>query len=240
MIKIAICDDEKYMVDDIGIRIMDYFNDDKELFELFEFSNGSDFLSFYNEEGKTDIIFMDIEVGDDNGIEIISKIREIDENVIVIFVTSHPSFIKYSFMVKAFQYIHKPIDQLFFNDEFDRAVNDYNKRFVKITMRFNGKDTYLNIRDITHIESINKKTIFYFNDGITQESPITLSNILIKFKDYEFVQIHKSYIVNLAKVESKSMTAVYLGTNIEIPISRKYKDDFLKRLNLYLNGVALW
>lgn len=84
MIKIAICDDEKYMVDDIGIRIMDYFDDDKEKFELFEFSNGSDFLSFYNEEGKADIIFMDIEIGDKNGVEIIAKIREIDENVIAI------------------------------------------------------------------------------------------------------------------------------------------------------------
>ena len=235
MIKIAICDDEKYMIDDIGIRIMDYFDDDKEKFELFEFSNGADFLSFYNEEGKTDIIFMDIEIGDKNGVEIIAKIREIDEDVVVIFVTSHTAYVNQAFRVGAFQYINKPIDEQFLIQEMDRACRMLLKSNSIISFPSKCGAEYVRVKDIVYCESQNKITAIQLRNGSVKEVMCCLSKCLDSLECFGVFRCHRCYIVNIEHVVATNSQFAELNDSTHIPIGRKYRLDFDKAINRFIN-----
>ena len=239
MIKIAICDDERYMIDDIGIRIMDYFDDDKEKFELFEFSNGSDFLSFYNEEGMVDIVFMDIEIGDDNGIEIISKMRGVDENVIVIFVSSHESYVSDAFIVRAFQYINKPFTSEKFQSEIHRAFTTINKSKKILRIEQYGDDLFIDIKNVMFIESINKKIAIHMKDNNVYEVIRSLSSIYEELINYDFCRSHRSYIVNLSKVFSVNNKEVKLNNGSTVCVSDKYREAFKRKINSYINKVEV-
>ena len=239
MIKIAICDDEKYIVDDISVRIMDYFNNDKEKYELFDFSNSADFISFYDEEGKADIIMMDIEVGDCNGVDIISKIRHIDKNVLVLFITSHTSYVCNAFTVGAFQYILKPIDEKVFNSELHRAVQHVysNKKILRVEKL--GTNLFVDVTFITYIESINKNILIHMNNKKTIETTKQLSNIYEDLSCHNFCQSHRSFIVNLQTVFSVDFNEIRLINGDVVPVSRKYREEFKSKLNTYINKVKL-
>ena len=234
MIKIAICDDEKYMVVDIGIRIMDYFDDDKEKFELFEFSNGSDFLLFYNEEGKADIIFMDIEIGAENGVEIIAKIREIDENVIVIFVTSYTNYVNAAFRLSAFQYLVKPIIDADFTCDFSRALRGINDKYKILSINTVDGKKKIDISKIMYMCSEGKVVHIVMQNKTRYDVRSKLSdyknNELISY----FESSHKSYLINLRYVANIKTQYVVLQNNDIIPISRNCKMQFINKYNHYI------
>ena len=234
MIKIAICDDEKYMVDDISLRVMDYFDDDKEKFELFKFDNGSDFLSFYTEEGTADIVFMDIEIGNDNGIKIISEVRNVDESVIVIFVTSHTAYVQKAFSVSAFQYINKPITEKIINHELNRAIskiNIVNKDFVFSTK--NGFES-LRINDIYYIELFATRTILHTKtEKFDFTKRVSLKKILEQLDCDSFLRCHQGGVVNISKVEIIGHDNIALKNKENIALTKKYKKEFLEQFSKY-------
>ncbi len=235
MIKIAICDDEKYMVDDISLRIMDYFDNDKEKFELFEFNSGSNFLSFYNEEGKADIIFMDIEVGDDNGIEIISKVREIDENVIVIFVTSHDNYVHKAFRLGAFQYVSKPVDDKLLLEELDRAIRfckNINSEFI---LKSNGISFTIRYKDTYSYEMRKGKVYIHIkNKSYLMDERITIGKIEKRVIAYDFIRVEQSHIINMSHISEIGSDCLKLDNDELIPISRKNRVHLLSEYNKFL------
>ena len=239
MIKIAICDDEKFMVDDVSIRVMDYFDDDCEKFKIFEFTNCLNLVNFYKHAGMLDIIFMDIEVGDDNGVRAISKIREIDNNVIVIFVTSHNSFVSDAFCVGAFQYISKPIDDQIFKHEIHRAVTSFisNRKILRVEKQRNN--VFIDVNNIAYIESLNKAVLIHMHDNTTVELVKQLSEIYEELDQLNFCRSHRCYIVNLTKVFSMNSNEILLDNGNTVLVSRKYKDEFKSQLNNYINKVEI-
>ena len=235
MIKIAICDDEKYMIDDISLRIMDYFENDKEKFELFEFNNGSSFLSFYNEEGKADIVFMDIEIGDDNGIDIVSKIREIDENVIVIFVTSHDNYVNKAFKLGAFQYLSKPIDDKLFNEEVARSIKFLETSNKECVIKSEGKCLTLRYKDIYCYEMRKGKIYLHLkNRCYLIDERITIVKIEKNLKAYDFISVEQGNVINMSKIFEIGLSNLKLDNEQSIPLSRKNRMYLLDEYNKFL------
>ncbi len=235
MIKIAICDDEKYMVDDIILRIMDYFENDKGKFDLFEFNNGSDFLSFYNEEGKADIVFMDIEIGDNNGLELISKIKEIDSNVIVIFVTSHSEQVHNMFRLGAFQYMPKPINDNLFVAEMDRAVIILSKCNQQFVFKSNNITKTIKYAHIYYFEMQKGKIFINLKDdriGIDERK--TMSRLESQVSQHDVVRVEQGSMVNMSKISEICLDYLILDNGKKVSISRGMKSNFLESYNRYL------
>lgn len=235
MIKIAICDDEKYMVDDISLRIMDYFENDNEKFELFEFDNGSDFLKFYSEDGKSDIIFMDIEIGADNGLELISKVKEIDSDVIVIFVTSHSEQVHSMFRLGAFQYMPKPIEDKLFAAEMERAVNMLAKSSQQFLFKSNNVSKALKYGQIYCYEMKKGKIVLYLKENsIFIDERKTMSKLENQVSPHDFVRVEQGFIVNMSKISEICLDYLLLDNGKKISISRGKKSGFLDAYNRYL------
>ena len=111
MLKIAICDDDVKMtgmLDTILEKIAkrNFVKIDTEVF-----LDGGELEKAVEEKMYFDIIFLDIEMGDEDGITAARKIRETDRNVLIIYVTSHESYMQESFSVRPFRFVVKPIEE---------------------------------------------------------------------------------------------------------------------------------
>ena len=118
MVKIAVCDDSKYMRGELKKRILQYSMKKDFDYTIEEYEAGEKLI----ESGvKYDLIFMDYEFENNgaNGLEIARKIREYDKNSTLVFVSSYPSIVFDTFEVGTFRFLTKPIDDKKFNNVLD-------------------------------------------------------------------------------------------------------------------------
>ena len=107
---IAICDDEEFYVQDISTRLDNFTQTFKDIpLDIDTFTSGKDLIKSFTKK-KYDLIYLDIELADSNGIDIAQYVHDIKPNCMIIFVTSHMSYVNQSFIVNAFQFIKKPIE----------------------------------------------------------------------------------------------------------------------------------
>ena len=238
MIKIAICDDEKQMVEDVAGRVSQYFNNDKDLFEIQKFYTGLDLLSFCNQENKANIIFMDIEIGDVNGIDIVTKVRSIDSSVIVIFVTSYTGYESKAFRLDALQYLKKPINDEEFNEDFTRAIKKVRSTNRNVGVRVDGNLVSVTLDKILYIEIYIKKiTVHTIDNDYILDKRFTLAEMETELNSDQFYRCHKSYIVNLTKIKAVTNVSVVLDNNEPIYLSSKQKQMTIDKLNQFSRRV---
>ena len=109
MISIGICDDELHYRLNIKETLDKILTSYPINYKLYEFSSGEDVLNNYPKD--LDILIMDIQMKSINGMDVARKIREFDENLEIIFMTSFTEFMQEGYEVKAYRYILKPISE---------------------------------------------------------------------------------------------------------------------------------
>jgi len=186
---------------------------------------------------KIDLIFLDINMPEISGL---SFAKSINKNIKVIFTTAYREYAIDGFNLQAVDYLLKPIsfERLF------QAVNKYlgENKVVEVTnipkitpekndfifVRADRKMVKINFSEITFIESLSDYVKIHLNDKtiVTRE---TISNIEAKLPKSNFLRIHRSYIVAIAKIDSFTNEFIEVGKKA-IPISRSYKKDVLSRL----------
>lgn len=229
--KIAFCDDNQFFLF-LYEEMIKTFSATISNIEFDEFDSGNALINQYKmAERPYDIIFLDIEMGDLNGIETAKKVREYDENVMIVFVTGHTKYVYESFEVTPFRFLIKPID---FDKLKEVLVAAYNKiknedKFLYFTVDRNL--IRLACSDIYYLESrkrvllIHTKSSVYraYEKLVTYEAPLYQK---------DFIAIHKSYIINLNHIIEFNVTTLTMVNGDIIPISdfrRKYvKEEHLK------------
>jgi two-component system LytT family response regulator len=186
---------------------------------------------------KIDLIFLDINMPEISGL---SFAKSINKNIKVIFTTAYREYAIDGFNLQAVDYLLKPIsfERLF------QAVNKYlgENKVVEVTnipkitpekndfifVRADRKMVKINFSEITFIESLSDYVKIHLNDKtiVTRE---TISNIEAKLPKSNFLRIHRSYIIAIAKMDSFTNEFIEVGKKA-IPISRSYKKDVLLRL----------
>lgn len=184
-----------------------------------------------------DLIFLDINMPEISGL---SFAKSINKNIKVIFTTAYREYAIDGFNLQAVDYLLKPIsfERLF------QAVNKYlgENKVVEVTnipkitpekndfifVRADRKMVKINFSEITFIESLSDYVKIHLNDKtiVTRE---TISNIEAKLPKSNFLRIHRSYIIAIAKIDSFTNEFIEVGKKA-IPISRSYKKDVLLRL----------
>lgn len=188
-------------------------------------------------ENQVDLIFLDINMPEISGL---SFAKSINKNIKIIFTTAYREYAVDGFNLQAVDYLLKPIS-------FDRllqAVNKYigeNPSFeqearLEITLdkndfifvRSDRKMIKINFSEINYLESFSDYIKIYLIDKIiiTRE---TITSIEAKLPQKDFIRIHRSYIVSIAKIDSFTNEFIEVSKKA-IPISRSYKKDVLLRL----------
>lgn len=111
MLKIAICDDDVKMTGVLDTVLEEIAKRNFVKIDTEVFLDGGELEKAVEEKMYFDIIFLDIEMGDEDGITAARKIRETDRNVLIIYVTSHESYMQESFSVRPFRFVVKPIEE---------------------------------------------------------------------------------------------------------------------------------
>lgn len=229
-INIAVCDDDPSMRKEI-VRLLESFRND---LEITQFSSGEELISSKNEFM---IIILDIEMPGINGLETAMRIREKDEKAIVIFFTSHISYMQDAFKVRAFRYLEKPIVIDKFSEAFLGAVSEIeSRRHVVINVQKGTR--VVDYNDIVCLEAFGDGIYIYTKDEVIC-SYVTLKDMLKKLGENDFFRVHKSFAIALRYVVSINKTDVEMRyIKHTVPISRRNMTDFKKSYFEYVEANA--
>lgn len=195
MIKIAVCDDEKQVRLRLLTIIQQYFSEIKREVWVAGFKRGQELLSA---KVRFDIIFLDIEMPELNGIETAKKLRKWDVTSKIIYVTNYDHYQRNAYEVHAFDYISKPIKDTDIFKTLGEAVRYLDNAIEKQKCVFETEEglVTIEIEDIYYFEYSCRRVIIHTTQG-NYFASYSLKELYEKFKKYNFESPHKSFIVNL-------------------------------------------
>lgn len=236
MINIAICDDDLNNANEIKGLICDKISMNDCSISIY--IDGEKFLS--SDFCEFDMVFLDIEMGKISGIDIATQIRDKNENVIIFFVTSHFRYISEALKSMPFQYILKPLNEKkeLFYQEFERGIKRLKKIRNTLTISMLGGEEILRVDTLVYIESLNRSIIIH-TDNKEVEILGRLNEWVKKLTPFGFVQCHKSFIVNLNRIEKIKHNKIVMENKKIIPIGRKYLQSFKETRNKFMAGVII-
>ena len=228
--KVAICDDSfEYRIKIQNICQKAYKGNNIE-YRLFE--TGKNLLASIESGDKFDIIFLDIDMPEINGIETGKVLNEISPLVIIIFITSYPEYAVESYDCQAFHYLLKPFEEEKFITVFERALNRLGIIHQFHVIKRHGLPIKILISDIYYVEYSRKHVIYHMkNESI--EVVDNLSNVYAKLSPCGFIQIHQGYIVNMDKILKLTKDTVILQNNCVVPMSVRKKQDVVVEYSKY-------
>ncbi|WP_394523809.1 LytR/AlgR family response regulator transcription factor [Lacrimispora sp. JR3] len=235
MIKIAIVEDENEYVHTLRSYLKRYETEHGLNFQVEVFSDGLDILSDYT--AGYDIILMDIQMKHLNGMKTAEKIREFDEEVIFIFITSSSQFAVEGYMVDALGYVLKPVPYLSFSQILNKAVRKTIKKqeIQYMNIDVDGGTMRINLDSVYYIESQLHHLLIHTEKGdyITPGPMKRMEEILTP---HGFSKCHNAYLVNFKHVTGILNNYVLLFSGHKIPVSRTRKKSFMDGLTDYLGG----
>lgn len=186
-----------------------------------------------------DLIFVDINMPDLTGMEFVKTLKNAP---MVIFTTAYAEYAIEGFKVSAVDYLLKPISYTDFLKASQKAKELYELRTNESTVESKIKDNYLFVKSEYKLLRINLDEITYI-EGMREYIRIHLWNqkpimTLLSMKAIEkelprnrFMRVHRSYIVNLNRVNAVERQRIIFDGNVYIPVSEQYKDDFQNFIN---------
>lgn len=158
MLEIAVCDDEILVATSIEKMLGEITEESSTKAEVDVFYDGSTLVKHISQGKRYDIIYLDIEMAKQNGVDAAREIRKMDTKVLIIYVTSHESFAKEVFEVSAFRFITKPIDSQIFKKYFKDAEHEIVKRPKYFQYQYNKITYRLPIEEILYFQSDRRIT----------------------------------------------------------------------------------
>ena len=230
---IAICDDDKESID----RLLQFLGKTKEADEIKIdiYHSGTELLKEEKNMISCHVLFLDIEMEGASGLEVAARLREINRNLIIIFMSSHLQYVSDTFRLGAFQFLVKPIKERDFALDFERAAHTYRNAQMYYEVRWREAKRRLCCGDIYYIEAYNRH-LYVHVEKEEYECVGKLSNEIEKLSPYGFIRCHQGFLVNISKIKEVGKNVIVLNNETEIPVSRKYKDEIMKAFCLYMAG----
>ncbi|MBN3489900.1 LytTR family transcriptional regulator DNA-binding domain-containing protein [Acholeplasma equirhinis] len=202
--------------------------------------NSGDALLFNVSETPSmyEIIFMDIQLINRNGVDIARKLRELGSISKIIFFTSTEDYVYEAFDVKADNYIVKSRCTLEkFTKILDQTIKhieeDKNKLFF---FEFKGNRHVVSLNKIQYFEVWNKVITIHFDNKV-EKFYSNLQDVLSKLNQIEFFQVHRSYIVNLNYITKVYKNEIILKDGSMIPLGKTYMESFENHFMRFINKV---
>lgn len=224
--KLAIVDDLKTDSDRLAGFVHTYMEQHQlKLDALDQFESGESFLSGFT-SGSYDLIFLDIYMTGITGMETAKKIRQIDHDCRLIFITTSPEFAVESYDVNAVFYLLKPIRQEQVFTALDRCALRAREDSRTIDVPTALGTMPLPLHKISYTEHVNRQILVHFKDGGQMEVPMNQKSFSALLLEYPwFCDCIKGILVNFEDVDKLLDDRFLLKSGVYIPISRlKYKD----------------
>lgn len=218
-----------------------------------DFSNGMDALETIASGGNVDVIFTDINMPDINGMEMVGALQH---PPLIVFITAHPDYAAESYRHSAVDYLLKPYS---FAD-FQRAANkvmdryqlshpvrptplqadnqpvkdDSGSIFIKVDYRY----IRINLSDIRYIKGYGEYLQIYTTTSSTPLLTLSSFAAIRERLSPSFLQIHRSYIVNMNHVLHIERARMVMDADTYLPVGDSYKSNLQNYLASHAIGGA--
>ena len=224
--KIAVCDDETKILEDIKSVILNlYPGDDVNLF-----SSGEEFLE---SDDNPDVLLLDIDMPGMSGMDVASKLAEKETDALIVFVTAHDELVYDSFKYHPFAFVRKT----YLREELSGVLKDCRLKIDKKNKRYvfkSGSETVsLSLDEILYFESfanyltVKTKTLEY-------KTRSTISGAQSELEKNDFLRIHKGFLVNLEHVKTVKSDELLLDNDETLPIGKSYSEEARKVILKYM------
>jgi two-component system LytT family response regulator len=246
MIKGVIIEDEQNARETLRLLLDKYCKNVEIVGEAVDVKSGLECI----EEHEPELVFLDIEMPDGDGFDLLSQVDEL--NFDIIFTTAYSEFAVQAFKYNAVDYLLKPI----VHDELIEAVSraeqelqtrDLSKKFNKlldyihdnrndkrIVLSSTERYDVVNVSEIIMLKSDRNYTYFYLEDGQVIKVSKTMKEYVKMLSSNGFVKSHRQYLVNVNHIRSFSRTdanLIRLTRNLEAPVSSRNRDKLLEIIN---------
>lgn len=240
MLRIAICDDEADARDALRIQLEKLLIEDSEEI-IYEFSSGTNAASWLQKHpGEVDLLFLDVEMGKENGMDAAKKIRTVNRDLLIVFATGYTDYVFDGYQVNALDFLVKPVSPEKLKEVLLRAKELLTPPTDRFFVLKNADGAYrlpwddilyfYSDRRYIHLVTVIKTYTFYGK----------LNDIEKQVRN-NFVRIHQRYLVNSDNVTFVGGDFVTVDNPAceKLPVSRAYKKEASEKLaRVLLSGFS--
>lgn len=231
-----IIDDDK-----LSRKLLEKFVEKTDLLDqYFSFPGAIEAMNFIRkDEEKVDLIFLDIEMPDMNGVEFMQSLG--DHPIQIIVVSSKEKYALDAIEYDVTDYLLKPVTYVRFLKATEKAVNKLREEMLPASnskedffIRNNASLKRLRYEDVVWIEALENYIVVYTNDE-RYTIHFTMKAIMDQLPSDKFFRIHRSYIVNRSKIELIKTNSIEVKTKEgkqSLPIGKSYRELLLRDINL--------
>lgn len=236
MLKVAFCDDDESVLDEMKGLLNKYREERNQEIVYVVFRSSLDLMAEIERGVRYDVLFLDVIIPGENGMDTAKEIRQYDNVVKIIFLTSSPEFAVQSYNVNAYFYQLKPIREESFFQLMDSAISECKKEEKdSLILRCKSSIVRIDLSKLEYCEVIGRTLMFHMENGSVLESSGRLDELCEQLAQYRnFFRPHRSFVINMEYIQKLSYKAITMENLMEIPIPHgKYSE--IK--NLYLEYV---
>lgn len=233
MIKIAVCDDDRIMLNHLAEKIGEYYAGGC---EIRKYENGEGLLSDIRKQ-IFDVLFLDIDMPGMDGMQLAGRIREDNEYVKIIFVTNKEDCVFKGYKYDAFRFVRKSA----LKEELTEALDDLSRYFDSkmeyVVFKTPNDEITRYIDRLQYLEVRDHELTIKYDDNVER--------ILGTMRQYDkvlslkgFIRIHKSVLVNYKYIYSIEKTDVRLLDGKLLPLSRNRINETKTKLQIYTRSLG--
>lgn len=240
--KIIVCDDSKEDLAGINGLLAKY----KQInagarFDVLQFTDSNTLYQKIPEEEHGNIYILDMIMENKTGIDLGSLIRGIDGQSIIIYITSSDDYALEAYHVHAIRYLLKPIREELFFEALDYALADLSKTKKDVMYQIKTKKGLVSIpyARIEYIENYSRTLHIYLTDQSTIQSIFIRKSFDEEIRqltqDKRFLQVHKSFLVNMDHINQLTPKTIIMESGKDIPVSKAKAADVKKKYLLFIS-----
>ena len=188
------------------------------------FVSAEQFLFVWEEQWDFDVLFVDIQMGDMNGMEMAKKIRQTDQDIPIVFTTGIADYLEEGYEVEALYYCLKPLSK----EKLDRCMDRVLQREARehyVVVQAGEDKVKLPVERIAYVEARGHVCLVEYctREGKTLHVEVkeSLSDLERMFADYDFVKCHRSYLCRVGCIHHIGKTEIVFDNGSHIPVSRR-------------------
>lgn len=231
MLHIAVCDDEESFVQNLKEQLMRYAQECAQQIRVTVFYDGSELVNGY--DPSIDLVFLDIQMNQMDGLAAAERIRQMDGEVGIIFLTTLTRYALEGYKYQATNYIIKPMKYARLKAEMDRWMQRRPAKESPSLVVVNDSGRYrVLLKELKYVETFNRNLLLH-----TEKENIlcyrSMKEMERELAGSGFVRCHTSYIVNLFFVKGVKKLEIELLDGAQLPISQPKRKEFMEKLTEY-------
>ena len=238
MLQIGICDDETLIAARMEEMILEICRREGLPVSVEVFYSGNSLTEEVRRGTRFDLLYLDIHMQNGDGIAAAGRIRKLDANVLLIFVSGYDQYLMELFRLDVFDFIKKPVEKERFEQIFLKAVRRAGERSCYFVYTYRGEEFKIPCMEILYFESSGRKIWIHMKNGESCSFNGKLSDVserLMKGR-VPFLRIHQSYLVNYHFIRTRSRTEVRLVDHAVLPVSEDRRKEFDRQYGKLLGG----